>query len=73
MEQAQRAVLGHVDDDRLLTLVTAHERDHAVGAHVGALVATVPFRLWLLVPVAAAWAGVTVLLAESGRRDELRG
>ena len=38
-----------------------------VGVVVGALVATVPFRLWLLVPVAAAWAGVSVLLAESGR------
>jgi len=38
-----------------------------VGVVVGALVATVPFRLWLLVPVAAAWAGVAVVLAELGR------
>ncbi|MGZ4509191.1 MAG: FUSC family protein [Blastococcus sp.] len=38
-----------------------------VGVVVGALVATIPSRLWLLVPVAAAWAGVAVLLAESGR------
>jgi putative flippase GtrA len=38
-----------------------------VGVVLGALVATTPFRLWLLVPVAAAWAGVAVLLAESGR------
>src|SRR3569833_772790 len=38
-----------------------------VGVVVGALVATVPLRLWLLVPVATAWAGVAVLLAESGR------
>ena len=37
------------------------------GVVVGALVATVPFRLWLLVPVAAAWAGGAVLLAASGR------
>ncbi|MFP3700830.1 hypothetical protein SB758_35730, partial [Burkholderia sp. SIMBA_013] len=34
---------------------------------VGALVATVPFRLWLLVPIAAVWAGVAVVLAELGR------
>lgn len=38
-----------------------------LGVVVGALVATVPFRLWLLVPVAAAWAGVAVVLAELGR------
>jgi len=38
-----------------------------VGVILGALVATVPFRLWLLVPVAAAWAGVAVVLAETGR------
>ncbi len=38
-----------------------------VGVVVGALVATVPFRLWLLVPVAAVWAGVAVVLAELGR------
>ena len=38
-----------------------------VGVVIGALVATVPFRLWLLVPVGAAWAGIAVLLAESGR------
>ena len=38
-----------------------------VGVVVGALVATVPFRLWLLVPVAAAWAGAAVVLAELGR------
>ncbi|GGI01735.1 FUSC family protein [Arthrobacter liuii] len=38
-----------------------------VGVVVGALVASVPFRLWLLVPVAAAWAGVAVVLAELGR------
>src|SRR3954469_6676391 len=37
------------------------------GVGGGALVATRPFRLWLLVPVAAAWAGVAVLLAELGR------
>jgi putative flippase GtrA len=37
------------------------------GVAVGALVATLPFRLWALVPVGAAWAGVAVLLAESGR------
>ncbi|MFC9353093.1 FUSC family protein [Arthrobacter sp. NPDC057013] len=29
--------------------------------------ATVPFRLWVLVPVAAAWAGVAVVVAELGR------
>jgi hypothetical protein len=38
-----------------------------VGVIVGALVATVPFRLWLLVPVAAVWAAVAVVLAELGR------
>jgi putative flippase GtrA len=38
-----------------------------VGVAVGALVATIPFRLWLLIPVGAAWAGVAVLLAEWGR------
>ncbi|GAB3571054.1 hypothetical protein GCM10027405_36560 [Arthrobacter alkaliphilus] len=38
-----------------------------VGVVVGALVATVPFRLWLLVPVAAVWASVAVVLAELGR------
>ncbi|GAW51291.1 MULTISPECIES: FUSC family protein [unclassified Nocardioides] len=38
-----------------------------VGVAVGALVATLPFRLWLLIPVGAAWAGVAVLLAEWGR------
>jgi hypothetical protein len=38
-----------------------------VGVAIGALVATIPFRLWLLVPVGAAWAGVAVLLAERGR------
>jgi hypothetical protein len=38
-----------------------------VGVAVGALVATVPFRLWLLIPIGAAWAGVAVLLAEWGR------
>ena len=38
-----------------------------IGVVVGALVATVPFRLWLLVPVAATWAGVAVVLAELGR------
>lgn len=38
-----------------------------LGVVVGALVATVPFRLWLLVPVAAAWAGLAVVLAELGR------
>lgn len=38
-----------------------------VGVALGALVATLPFRLWLLVPVGAAWAGVAVLLAEWGR------
>lgn len=38
-----------------------------VGVVVGALVATVDIRLWLLIPVAAAWAGIAVLLAERGR------
>ena len=38
-----------------------------VGVVIGALVATFPFRLWLLVPVGAAWAAIAVLLAESGR------
>ncbi|WP_347110940.1 FUSC family protein [Paenarthrobacter sp. S56] len=38
-----------------------------IGVVIGALVATVPFRLWLLVPVAAAWAGIAVVLAERGR------
>ncbi|WP_406832076.1 FUSC family protein [Pedococcus sp. KACC 23699] len=38
-----------------------------VGVIVGAMVATVPFRMWLLVPVATAWAGIAVLLAELGR------
>ncbi|MFC9772515.1 MULTISPECIES: FUSC family protein [unclassified Pseudarthrobacter] len=38
-----------------------------VGVVVGALVATVPFRLWLLVPVAAVWAGAAVVLSELGR------
>ncbi|NYG08170.1 putative flippase GtrA [Phycicoccus badiiscoriae] len=38
-----------------------------VGVVIGALVATVPFRLWLLVPIGAVWAAVAVLLAESGR------
>src|SRR5689334_16986758 len=37
-----------------------------VGVVVGALIATSPSRLWLLVPVAAVWSGAAVLLAESG-------
>ncbi|GAA1166976.1 FUSC family protein [Nocardioides aquiterrae] len=38
-----------------------------VGVAVGALVATTPLRLWLLIPIGAAWAGVAVLLSEWGR------
>ncbi|WGL51630.1 FUSC family protein [Nocardioides sp. BP30] len=37
------------------------------GVILGALIASVPFRLWLLVPVATLWAGVSVVLAERGR------
>lgn len=37
------------------------------GVVVGALVAMLPFRLWLLIPVAALWAGVSVVVAEMGR------
>jgi hypothetical protein len=37
------------------------------GVALGALVATAPDRLWLLVPIAATWAGFAVLLAERGR------
>jgi hypothetical protein len=38
-----------------------------LGVTVGALVASASFRLWLLVPIAAVWAGGAVLLSEWGR------